>query len=141
MRGRAGCGWVYCLKRIESNSLSTLDFVFFFSLYSRTPPKSSSPDAVKQQIANQSETGAYVSGLRVLMYGIFCLPIAFVVCPCSIMSMSYYELSQGKAMGSTAVPRSTSTTVVSQVRTLTRDASQSCLSLLALEIVSLCSKR
>lgn len=64
-----------------------------------------------------------------------------IYCGGSIVYMFLCERVQGTATGNTAVPRSTSTTAVSQGPTLTRDASLSCLSSSALETASLCSKR
>lgn len=82
-------------------------------------------------MASQSETGeCFRSHERIPQCDLFHLLI-----PC------LYVHIQDRGTGSTAVPRSTSTTAVSLGLTLTRDALQSCLSSLALETVSLCSKR
>lgn len=114
----------------------------FSSIYSRAPPKSSTPDSVKQQMSNQSETGRwYISGLiegapTVIYWMSIC-----VVSVCSIICMLFCVHLQGRGTGNTAALRSTSTIVVSPGLTLTRDASLSCLSSSALETVFLSSKR
>lgn len=97
----------------------------FLSLGSRAPPKSSSPDAVKQQMASQSETGeGPVSGLkgsqvRYVLSADWCLHVA----------------AQDQGTANTAALKSTSTTAASRGLTWTRDALQNCLSSLALETV------
>lgn len=95
----------------------------FLSPGSRAPPKSSSPDAVKQQVASQSETGEWpASGLkgsqvRYVPSADWCLHVA----------------AQDQVTANTAALKSTSTTAASRGLTWTRDALQSCLSSLALE--------
>lgn len=57
----------------------------FFLFHSRAPPKSSSPDAVKQQIASQSETGEFhASGVMKRSHGVIRLICWLMfVCGCA----------------------------------------------------------
>lgn len=110
---------------------------FCFQLCSRAPPKSSSPDAVKQQAASQSETGEccafHLDPPVVFFLPITFHPLMFPPCP------SVY--AQGRGTENTAVLKSTSITAASLGRTSTRDASLSSLSSSARETVSSYSKR
>lgn len=110
---------------------------FCFQLCSRAPPKSSSPDAVKQQAASQSETGeccAFHLDPPVLFF----LPITFHPLMFPPRTSVY---AQGRGTENTAVLKSTSITAASPGRTSTRDASLSSLSSSARETVSSYSKR
>lgn len=102
-----------------------------WSLDSRAPPKASSPDAVKQQMASQSETGELAC---------FRSPDCTPWCHLSHV-LTDGMCVQDLGMGNTAALKSISTTAVSRGLTWTRDALQNCLSSSAPETVFLCWKK
>lgn len=114
---------------------------FCFQLCSRAPPKSSSPDAVKQQAASQSETGQCCAfHLDPPVFFFFCFYFAHH--SHALMFPLHASVhAQGRATENTAAPKSTSITAASPGRTSTRDASPSSLSSSARGTVSSYSKR